>query len=129
MRTLEKVITRDKPLIAAEFLYQGIVKETQKFFGFPFFENVVIYRNGTFENWREARMIWQKLPRQMAKWVAVNRHKLDILYQRLKTALDYYQRFKIKHQTTSNLLKNLLKVGEYTSKGTPALFCSLWIPV
>ncbi len=113
MKILEKFLTREAPLIAVESWYDGIVKYTEEFFGMPFPENLLIFKNGTVECYRDSKRNMIELPVELALWAKSNKDKIKLTYQKLESVLNLFKRIKINRETS---IKELIKYLQDTRK-------------
>lgn len=126
MKSLEKVLTREAPLIAIECWYDGLVKKPKQTLGIFLTENVFISRNNTFECYRESQRL-TALPQELAQWSKKHKEKIDLSYQKLKVAVNFFKKTKITEELSVNeLLSYLERVKEYFASGFPGLFFSYW---
>lgn len=127
---LEKVLSREGPLIAMEGSYAGHVKANQKFFGFRFPEILYVFRNGTVESYRDTKYLNEKLPFLVSKWAKKNVLKIKkagkLQYRGLVFADKILAKKKINPSDALILLKKMMPVF---SNGFPGIIVGYWIPV
>ena len=128
-RPLLKIITREAPLIGVESWYQGIVKETENFFGIKFPENFFIFKRGTVESWRDSIQL-EKIPVELSKWAKENPTRLVEGLKRQKATLKLIKSIRNKsNNTEEEILVNLSKIRDSFRKGIPGIVVTYLMPL
>jgi len=128
-RPLVKIITREAPLIGVESWYQGIVKETENFFGIKFPENFFIFKRGTVESWRDSIQL-EKIPVELSKWAKENPTRLVEGLKRQKATLKLIKSIRNKsNNTEEEILVNLNKIRDSFRKGIPWIVVTYLMPL
>jgi len=126
MKLLERVLTREAPLIAIECWYDGLMDRPKEILDYFFTENVFISRHGVFECYRESQRL-KELPKELAQWSKMHRKEIEFSYQKLIKAVNFFSQSRITKDLPDNkTLIYLKQIKEYFTDGFIGLFFCYW---
>jgi phosphoenolpyruvate synthase/pyruvate phosphate dikinase len=130
LKKLVKTITRDVPLLAIESYYDGIVKQTEDFFGFEFSENVFVFVNGATEIYRENEYFSKQLPAKLSGWVKRHKSRLPETYTGLRDALRLCKVVSAKsYSKAQEITEDLEKLNDAFARGFLGIITTFWFPI
>lgn len=133
MIVLEKVMTRDLPLIGVESWQRCFGGTVSKQFGIQWPDPVFIYRAGAVESWRPTKLFFGRLPTAIARWARLSGHSRKLL----RAFAAYYRSAgDMKKLKRRRIISNRQALAEVTQAGElfvagaagliPAFWCLEW---
>lgn len=133
MKTFEKVMTREVPLVIVEAWSAVFTESIPRAFGFPWPAPIFISRNGVVESWRPTQLFHEMLPKKVARWLC----RLPRNRQRLIHAFKGYQQYakqihrmhlvNPKHKKTRDSIREITYVTRAFTNGCAGLIPAFWL--
>lgn len=120
MRKLVRFITREAPLVAVEAWYEGIVRKTGEYFQTHFPENILVFRRGTVESYRDAERLFKEVPPELSRWAKE--------HDPIEACRIQYKALQDIRKVKGSPLEKIKKLRVLLSKGFPGLIVSYLFP-